>query len=220
MYVAALYPGTFDPITRGHIDLVERGTRLFDRLVIAVAANPGKQPLFNLTERVELVRTSLAHLNKIEVHGFDCLLIKFVQQVGAQVIVRGLRAVSDFEYEFQLASMNRRLHADVETIFLTPSEQYAYISSTLVREVARLGGDVSPFVHPCVQAALDAKFAEVNGGLYDWNGGAGEYLVLPAAMVALWAGRHVTCTLYHAKSYEISGNAIPMLRRHWQLGIN
>ena len=158
MKITALYPGTFDPITNGHTDLVERGARMFDRLVVGVAANPGKNPLFSLEERVELVRTVLSPIDKVEVQGFNCLLIHFVQHIGAQVIVRGLRAVSDFEYEFQLASMNRRLHADTETIFLTPAEQYAFISSSLVREVAKLGGDVSAFVHPYVKAALAEKF--------------------------------------------------------------
>ncbi|MCP5420249.1 MAG: pantetheine-phosphate adenylyltransferase [Gammaproteobacteria bacterium] len=158
MRVVALYPGTFDPITSGHADLIERGARMFDNLIIAVAANPGKRPLFSLDERVELVREVFAHLDKVEVRGFDTLLVSFVKQVGAQVIVRGLRAVSDFEYEFQLASMNRRLNSGIETIFLTPAEQYAFISSTLVREVARLGGDVSAFVHPKVQEALARKF--------------------------------------------------------------
>lgn len=158
MKVVALYPGTFDPITCGHTDLIERGARMFDKLIIAVAANPRKQPLFDLEERVHLVRSVLAHIDKVEVHGFDTLLVSFVKQVGAQVIVRGLRAVSDFEYEFQLASMNRRLNSGIETIFLTPAEQHAFISSSLVREVARLGGDVSAFVHTEVQAALNQKF--------------------------------------------------------------
>jgi pantetheine-phosphate adenylyltransferase len=161
MTLTAIYPGTFDPFTKGHIDLVERGARLFDRLIIGVAANPGsgKHPLFSLEERVELARTSLDPVQNVEVEGFDCLLIKYAERIGAQVIVRGLRAVSDFEYEFQLASMNRRLHPGIETIFMTPAEQYAFISSSLVREVARLGGDVSAFVHPQVQAALTQKFA-------------------------------------------------------------
>lgn len=159
--ITAIYPGTFDPITRGHIDLVERGARMFDRLIIGVAANPGpgKRPLFSLEERVALAQLSLAHVSGVEVHGFDCLLINYARQVGAAVIVRGLRAVSDFEYEFQLASMNRRLLPGIETIFLTPAEQYAFISSTLVREVARLGGDVSAFVHPEVGRALAARRA-------------------------------------------------------------
>ncbi|GAB4345698.1 MAG: pantetheine-phosphate adenylyltransferase [Gammaproteobacteria bacterium] len=155
--ITVVYPGTFDPITNGHIDLVDRATRLFDRVVVAVAANPTKKPTFNLEERVDLARRVLAGMPNVEVTGFDCLLVEFVEQVGAQVILRGLRAVSDFEYEFQLAGMNRRLAPDVETMFLTPAEQYAFISSTLVREVAMLGGDVSPFVHELVIAALRDK---------------------------------------------------------------
>ncbi len=161
MTLTAIYPGTFDPITQGHTDLVERGAHLFDRLIIGVAANPapGKHPLFFLEERVELARASLAHVQNVEIQGFDCLLINYARRIGARVIVRGLRAVSDFEYEFQLAGMNRRLYPGIETIFMTPAEQYAFISSSLVREVARLGGDVSAFVHPQVQAALTEKFA-------------------------------------------------------------
>jgi pantetheine-phosphate adenylyltransferase len=159
MRVVAIYPGTFDPITNGHADLIERGMPMFDKLIVSVAANPGKQPLFSLEERVDLVRGVLAHLDKVEVRGFDTLLVNYVKSVGAQVIVRGLRAVSDFEYEFQLASMNRRLQPDIETIFLTPAEQCGFISSSLVREVAKLGGDISPFVHPKVQVALAEKFA-------------------------------------------------------------
>lgn len=155
--ITVVYPGTFDPITNGHIDLVDRATRLFDKVIVAVAANPTKKPTFNLEERVDLARKVLAHLPNVEVTGFDCLLVEFVEKVGAEVILRGLRAVSDFEYEFQLAGMNRRLSPKVETMFLTPAEQYAFISSTLVREVAVLGGDVSPFVHELVIAALRDK---------------------------------------------------------------
>ncbi|MDX1654454.1 MAG: pantetheine-phosphate adenylyltransferase [Candidatus Competibacteraceae bacterium] len=159
MNIVAIYPGTFDPITNGHIDLIERGARMFDRLVVAVAANPGKSPLFTPEERVDMVRQVLSHLSdQVEVKGFDSLLVRFARSVDAQVIVRGLRAVSDFEYEFQLAGMNRRLESSIETIFLTPAEQYAFISSSLVREVAKLQGDISPFVHPLVQAALSRKF--------------------------------------------------------------
>jgi len=160
MPVVALYPGTFDPITNGHTDLVERAVRMFDRLVLAVAANPGKKPLFSLTERVSLAAEALAHLDDlVEIRGFDNLLVNFAQEVGALVIVRGLRAVSDFEFEFQLATMNRRLHSGTETMFLTPAEQHAYVSSTLVKEVAKLGGDITPFVHPRVARALAEKFA-------------------------------------------------------------
>jgi pantetheine-phosphate adenylyltransferase len=159
MSVFAIYPGTFDPITNGHADLVERGARMFDRLIVSVAANPNKQPLFSLEERVGLAREALAHLPTVEVRGFDILLVSYAKSIGAHVILRGLRAVSDFEFEFQLASMNRRLDSQIESIFLTPAEQYAFISSSLVREVAKLGGNIAPFVHPKVEAALAAKFA-------------------------------------------------------------
>ena len=144
----AVYPGTFDPITNGHSDLVCRASRLFERVILAVAVNPGKNPMFNLQQRVELAKTVLGNLENVEVCSFDALLVDFVRQRKADVILRGLRAVSDFEYEFQLAGMNRRLAPDVETMFLTPAEQYAYISSGLVREIAVLGGDVGEFVHP------------------------------------------------------------------------
>lgn len=159
MSIVAIYPGTFDPITNGHADLVERGARMFQRLIISVAANPNKQPLFSLDERVALARETLAHLPNVEVRGFDILLVRYAREVGAHVILRGLRAVADFEFEFQLASMNRRLNPAVESIFLTPAEQYSFISSSLVREVAKLGGDITPFVHPKVAAGLAAKFA-------------------------------------------------------------
>ena len=157
MYIAAVYPGTFDPITNGHSDLIERAARLCDRVVVAVAANPTKEPVFSLDERVAMATEVLAHLPNVEVRGFDTLLIHFVREQGASVIVRGLRAVSDFEYEFQLAGMNRRLAPDVETLFLTPGEQFAYISSSLVREIAVLGGDVTPFVHESVMAAMNNR---------------------------------------------------------------
>lgn len=159
MSVVAIYPGTFDPITNGHADLIERGARMFERLIVSVAANPNKQPLFSLEERVDLAREVVAHLPHVEVRGFDILLVNYAQSIGANVLMRGLRAVSDFEFEFQLASMNRRLNPEIESIFLTPAEQYAFISSSLVREVAKLGGRISPFVHPKVEAALAAKFA-------------------------------------------------------------
>jgi pantetheine-phosphate adenylyltransferase len=154
----AVYPGTFDPITNGHIDLVDRAARLFDRLVIGVAESPGKGPAMPLDIRVGLVRDALAHHAHVEVVGFDCLLAHFVRDVGAGVLLRGLRAVSDFEYEFQLASMNRHLIPEAETLFLTPAEQYGFISSSLVREIARLGGDVSGFVPPAVASALQAHW--------------------------------------------------------------
>lgn len=153
----AIYPGTFDPITNGHIDLVERAARLFSHVIVAVAINPKKQPAFNLDERVELAQSALVGLDNVEVCGFDSLLVDYVREREAQVILRGLRAVSDFEYEFQLAGMNRRLAPEVETLFLTPAEQYAYISSSLVKEVAALGGDVSDFVNSQVSAALNNR---------------------------------------------------------------
>lgn len=152
-----IYPGTFDPITRGHEDLVHRAARLFDRVVVAVAANSGKVPFFSLGERVDMARTVLVEYTNVEVVGFSGLLMEFVRQQQARVVIRGLRAVSDFEYEFQLAGMNRGLYPDVETIFLTPSEQYTFISATIVREIARLGGDASKFVHPVVAERLYEK---------------------------------------------------------------
>jgi pantetheine-phosphate adenylyltransferase len=157
MKVVAMYPGTFDPITNGHTDLVRRAARLFDEVIIAVAANPQKQPLFNLAERVELVRTVLADLKGVSVIGFDNLLVDCVRQHKANVILRGLRAASDFEYEFQLAGMNRRLAPEVETVFMTPSEQEMFISASLVKEIALLGGNVSQFVDARVAAAMKAK---------------------------------------------------------------
>jgi len=153
----AIYPGTFDPITRGHSDLVERSSKLFDRVIVALAANPGKTPVFSLEERIGLAQTTLADYDNVEICGFDGLLVDFAHQKGANIIVRGLRAVSDFEYEFQLAGMNRKLAPDIETLFLAPAEQYTYISSSLVREVASLGGDVSPFVHEKIVAELVRK---------------------------------------------------------------
>ena len=157
MDTIAIYPGTFDPITNGHADLVGRALRHFERVIIAVAGSTGKTTCFTLDERVSLVRTALAHLDNVDVMGFDGLLVKFAQDQGAGVILRGLRAVSDFEYEFQLASMNRKLAPDVETMFLTPDEGYSFLSSSLVREIAGLGGDVRSFVHPEVQKALQER---------------------------------------------------------------
>ncbi|MBE2295605.1 MAG: pantetheine-phosphate adenylyltransferase [Phycisphaerales bacterium] len=159
MPAVAIYPGTFDPITNGHADLIERGARMFERLIVSIAASPNKQPLFSLEERVALVNEVVSHLPHVEVRGFDILLVNFAKNIGANVIMRGLRAVSDFEFEFQLASMNRRLHPQIESIFMTPAEQYGFISSSLVREVAKLGGNIGPFVHPKVEAALAAKFS-------------------------------------------------------------
>ena len=157
----AVYPCTFDPITNGHTDLVSRAARVFPKVIIAIAESPQKKPLFNLEERIELARKDMAKWDNVEVVGFSNLLVEFVQQIGASVIVRGLRAVSDFEYEFQLASMNRHLAPRVETMFLTPDEDYGFISSTLVKEVARLHGDVSSFVSPEVQKAMESRFREL-----------------------------------------------------------
>lgn len=154
----AVYPGTFDPITNGHSDLVARASRLFDKVIVAIAVNPGKNPAFNLEQRVALTQKVLGGIENVEVCAFDNLLVEFVQQRQAEVILRGLRAVSDFEYEFQLAGMNRRLAPTIETLFLTPAEQFAFISSGLVREIAALGGDVAEFVHPEVQAALRKRY--------------------------------------------------------------
>ena len=153
-----VYPGTFDPITNGHIDLVERACRLFDQVIVAVAASSRKNPLFTLDERVALAQETLAHLPNVSVCGFDILLVEFVRQQNAQAVLRGLRAVSDFEYEFQLANMNRALAPTMESIFLTPAEHLSYISSSIVREIAFLGGDVSKFVAQPVEAALKKKF--------------------------------------------------------------
>lgn len=154
-----VYPGTFDPITNGHIDLVERACRLFDRVIVAVAASNRKNPLFSLDERVLLAQQTLSHLPNVSVMGFDILLVDFIRQQKAQAVLRGLRAVSDFEYEFQLANMNRALAPTMESIFLTPAEHLSYISSSIVREIALLGGDVSQFVATPVEAALKKKFA-------------------------------------------------------------
>lgn len=159
-YSIAIYPGTFDPLTNGHTDLVARASKLFGLVVVAIAESPHKQPAFDLAQRIELSRHVLgeARVENVEVVGFDCLLAEYVAQRKAGVILRGLRAVSDFEYEFQLASMNRHLAKDVETVFLTPDEKHSFISSTLVKEIARLGGDVRKFVHPRVAAALKLRY--------------------------------------------------------------
>ena len=153
----AVYPGTFDPFTRGHEDLVRRAALLFDRVVVGVAESRGKQPLFPLAERVTIAREVLATFPNVTVTGFDGLLMDFLRAQGARVILRGLRAVSDFEYEFQMAGMNRKLYPDVETVFLTPADEYMFISATMVREIARLGGDVGKFVHPAVNERLLQK---------------------------------------------------------------
>jgi len=160
--IKAVYPGTFDPITRGHEDLVRRASAMFDELVVGVADSRGKQPFFNLTERMKLAREVLAPYENVKVEGFNGLLMDFVRGQKARVILRGLRAVSDFEYEFQMAGMNRNLLPEVETLFLTPSEQYMFISATIVREIAVLGGDVGQFVHPRVKQALAKKLEERN----------------------------------------------------------
>lgn len=157
MTTTAIYPGTFDPITNGHVDLVDRASKLFDKVIVAIAINPGKAPTFDLQERVNLAQQTLKNIPNVEVCGFEGLLVDVAKQKNASVIIRGLRAVSDFEHEFQLASMNRKMEPDVETLFLTPAEQFSYISSSLVREIAALGGDVSGFVAPCVVDALKTK---------------------------------------------------------------
>ncbi len=155
-----IYPGTFDPITNGHTDIIARASRLFDRLIVAVAASTSKSTAFTADQRVALAHDALRNGNaNVEVTQFEGLLVDFVRERGANLVLRGLRAVSDFEYEFQLAGMNRQLAPDVDTIFLTPAEKYSYISSSLIREIARLGGDVSPFVHPRVDAALKECYA-------------------------------------------------------------
>ena len=153
----AVYPGTFDPITRGHEDLVRRASTLFDEMIVAVADSRGKSPFFTVEERVAMAKETLAHFDNVRVEGFSGLLMDFLHKHDAKIILRGLRAVSDFEYEFQMAGMNRNLFPDVETLFLTPAEQYMFISATMVREIASLGGDVSPFVNPIVIPRLKAK---------------------------------------------------------------
>src|SRR3954471_20665092 len=159
----AVYPGTFDPITLGHADLVRRAARLFDRVILAVADSRAKRPFFSLDERVEMARHVLQDLPNVEVLGFSGLLMQFVQDQGARVVVRGLRAVSDFEYEFQLAGMNRGMYPDVETLFLTPGEQYMFISATIVREISTMGGDVTKFVPPSVARQLRDKIRQLGG---------------------------------------------------------
>jgi len=160
MSSTVVYPGTFDPITLGHMDLIERALRHFDKVIVAVADSPKKKPLFSLDERVELAKQVTQGFGNVEVAGFSNLLVEFARQHNAQVILRGLRVVSDFEYEFQLANMNRVLAPDLESLFLTPSEQYSFISSTFVREISYLNGDVSKMVHPIVKHALKKRFAD------------------------------------------------------------
>ena len=156
-YRIAVYPGTFDPLTRGHEDLVRRAAKLFDHVVVGIAESRSKRPFFSLQERVVMARDVLSVYPNVEVKGFDCLLMSFLREQNAAVIIRGLRAVSDFEYEFQMAGMNRNLHPDVETVFLTPGDQYMFVSATIVREIAVLGGDVSKFVQPQVGARLTER---------------------------------------------------------------
>jgi pantetheine-phosphate adenylyltransferase len=154
-----VYPGTFDPFTRGHEDLVRRALDLFDEVIVGVATNAPKQPFFSLEERVELAERGLGDLSGVRVVPFSGLLVDFVRSQGSRMVLRGLRVVSDFEYEFQLAGMNRRLDPELETIFLTPAEQHMFVSASMVREIARLGGDVRPFVHPLVAERFASRFA-------------------------------------------------------------
>ena len=156
----AIYPGSFDPLTNGHLDVVQRATKLFDRVIMAVAKSESKNPLFTLEERVQMVATAIKHLPTVEADSFDGLLVKYVESRSAQAVVRGLRAVSDFEFEFQLALMNRKLNERIETIFMMPKDTYTFLSSRIVKEIARLGGDVSAFVPAHVQAALGGKLIQ------------------------------------------------------------
>lgn len=161
MTVVAVYPGTFDPITNGHSDLVLRAAGLFDRVIVGIAANPSKTPLFDLTQRVAMAEHVLSDFGNVEVCGFSDLLVDFVKAKNAKVILRGLRAVSDFEYEMQLASMNRHLEDTLETVFMTPSEETSFISASLVKEIALHGGDVSPFVHDEIVQALNSAKSKI-----------------------------------------------------------
>ena len=161
--IKVVYPGTFDPFTRGHEDLVRRAAHVFDQVVVGVADSAAKNPFFRAADRVTMARDVLRPIPNVEVLGFSALLMDFVHEQGAKIILRGLRAVSDFEYEFQMAGMNRHLYPDVETLFLTPSEQYTFISATIVREIAKFGGDVSHFVHPDVELKIRERVAELNG---------------------------------------------------------
>ena len=159
LHTKILYPGTFDPITNGHVDLVKRAAKLFDEVVIAVASGHHKKPLFDFEERVALVETVFADLPQVSVIGFEGLLVDFMREKNATAVLRGLRAMSDFEYEFQLANMNRELDENFEAVFLTPSQNYSFISSTMIREIAKLGGDVTKFVPPCVSEAFIEKLS-------------------------------------------------------------
>lgn len=160
MGVRAMYPGTFDPITNGHIDLIRRASGMFDEIVVAIADNPKKKPLFTQSERVAMASEILSDLNNVKVLGYDNLTIHFAKEQNLNVIVRGIRAVSDYEFEFQLASMNRQLDENIETLFMTPADEYSYLSSSMVREIAAYGGDVSQFVHEKVAMAIKERFTE------------------------------------------------------------
>lgn len=162
MNITAIYAGTFDPVTHGHTDIARRAALLFDKVILAVAAAGNKTPVFSLEERLDMARTALQETDNIEVMGFDMLVTSLAKREGARVLIRGLRAMSDFDYEFQMAGMNRKLYPEAETVFLTPAEQYNCISSSLVREIVRLGGDVTEFVHPQVQSALAERIGRDN----------------------------------------------------------
>ncbi len=159
----AVYPGTFDPITHGHSDIIRRGLRLFDEVIVAVAPNPSKHPMFNLTERLDMVRLATKDLNHLEVTTFEGLLVEFVQRRGAKAVLRGLRAISDFEHEFQMALINRKLADSVETVFLMPSEEFSYLSSTIIKDVATHGGALTDFVHPEVARRLQERIRSLKG---------------------------------------------------------
>ncbi|MGV3628958.1 MAG: pantetheine-phosphate adenylyltransferase [Betaproteobacteria bacterium] len=159
----AVYPGTFDPMTLGHEDLVRRAARLFDHVVLAVADSKTKRPLFTLAERIDMARDALKDVKNVSVEGFSGLLMQFVREHEARVVLRGVRAVSDFDYEFQLAGMNRKMHPEVETVFMTPGEEYMFLSATLVREISVMGGDVSKFVSPVIASRLKSKIKDLGG---------------------------------------------------------
>jgi pantetheine-phosphate adenylyltransferase len=163
----AIYPGTFDPLTLGHMDIIKRASRLFDKVIVAIASSARKSPIFSLEKRIYLARLVIGDQLNVEVHSFGGLLVDFATQLKANVIIRGLRAITDFEYEFQLAGMNRKMAPDIETLFMTPSEQFTFLSARIIREIAELGGDVSDFVHPEVKQALYEKYGRVECGVND-----------------------------------------------------